>query len=318
MSDEQLSGSARRLGEELQEDGVRLDEHDGVHDLLLDELDYARRIPMFEGRLPMYGSFSMPPGMTIANAGGIADLVPLDGLPRHMARTFADGRSAFLVNRHDESPQLVCFDRSVQYEADLVQLQEATGARIVQRTAVFGQVRLFTEDRVISWNGHAWADRPTAAALLNALREWAPDLDPAVAHGLLDLAVHWLSPSRVGATIVVHEQGFDWASMDVATKFHAPKLSITNRQHYPALFASLQQHDLATLVTADGSVEYLGVGLRASVEAERNVDSDRGMRHRSAQRFSYDHPSTTIAVVSDNGPVTIFRNGEAIGLTAQG
>ena len=155
-------------------------------------------------------------------------------------------------------------------------------------------------------------------ALSKALRRCAPELDTDVAHGLLDLAVHWLSPARVGATIVVHEQGFEWAAMDVATKFRAPKLSLRNRQHYPALFASLQQHDLATLVTADGSVEYLGVGLRSSEEAERNVDSDRGMRHRSAQRFSYDHPSTTIAVVSDSGPVTIFRGGRAIGLSANG
>ena len=286
VPEELLSGSARRLAEELEEDGVKLEEHEQVRDLLLDELDYARRIPMFEGRRPLYGSFSMPPDMSITTAGGIADLVPLDGLPRSMARTFADGRSAFVVNRHDESPVLVCFDRPVQYEAELVQLQEVTGARIVQRTPVFGQVRLFTERRVISWDGQAWTDRPTAGALLTALRACAPELDPAVAHGLLDLAVHWLSPARVGATIVVHEHGFEWASLDVATKFHAPKLSIKNRQHYPALFASLQQHDLATLVTADGSIEYLGVGLRSSAEAERNVDSHRGMRHRSAQRFS--------------------------------
>jgi hypothetical protein len=314
--DEALSGSARRLAEELDEDGVTLDEDDIVRPWLLDELDYARRIPMFEGRRPLYGSFSMPPGTTIRDASGIADLVPLDGLPRHMARTFADGRSAFVVNRHEQPPELVCFDRPVQYEAELVQLQQATGARIVQRTAMFGQVRLFTDRRVVAWDGQTWTDRPTAAALVDALLESAPDLDPAVAHGLLDLAVHWLSPARVGATIVVHELGFQWASMDVATKFHAPKLSIKNRQHYPALFASLQQHDLATLVTAEGSVEYLGVGLRSSEEAERAVDSDRGMRHRSAQRFSYDHPSTTIAVVSENGPVTIFRNGRAVGLTS--
>ena len=316
MSDDllELSGSARRLAEELDEDGIALEEHHTVRDLLLDELDYARRIPMFEGRRPLYGSFSMPPGMSITNAGGIADLVALDGLPIEMARTFADGRSAFVVNRHEEPPVLVCFDRPVQYEAELVHLQEITGARIVQRTAVFGQVRLFADRRVVAWDGQNWTDRPTAAALLPTLRRCAPDLDPAVAHGMLDLAVHWLSPARVGATIVVHEQDFQWASMDVATKFHAPTLSITNRQHFPALFASLQQHDLATLVKGDGSVMYLGVGLRSSVEAERAVDSDRGMRHRSAQRFSYDHPSTTIAVVSDNGPVTIFREGRAIGL----
>ena len=316
MSDDVLlrSGSARRLAEELEEDGIELREHDAVREQLLDELDYARRIPMFEGRRPLYGSFSMPPGMSISIASGIADLVSLDHLPREMARTFADGRSAFVVNRSDELPVLVCFDRPVQYEAELVHLQEVTGARIVQRTAVFGQVRLFTDHRVISWDGQRWTDRPTAAALLPTLRRWAPDLDPAVAHGMLDLAVHWLSPARVGATIVVHEHGFDWSSMDVATKFHAPNLSITNRQHFPALFASLQQHDLATLVRGDGSVLYLGVGLRSSPEAERVSDSERGMRHRSAQRFSYDHPSTTIAVVSDNGPVTIFREGQAIGL----
>jgi sensor domain DACNK-containing protein/DisA checkpoint controller-like protein len=313
--DELLSGSARRLAEELDDDGIKLEEHDSVRQLLLDELDYARRIPMFEGRRPLYGSFSMPPGMSITTAGGIADLVPLDALPRDMTRTFADGRSSFIVNRHEDTPVLVCFDRPVQYEAELVHLQEVTGARIVQRTAVFGQVRLFAERRVISWDGQRWTDRPTAAALLDTLRQYAPDLDPAVAHGMLHLAVHWLSPARVGATIVVHEQGFEWSSMDVATKFHAPNLSIKNRQHFPALYASLQQHDLATLVAADGTVAYLGVGLRSSAAAEAAVDSDRGMRHRSAQRFSYDHPSTTIAVVSDNGPVTIFRGGRAIGLS---
>jgi len=309
------SGSVRRLAEELTEDGISLDEPDALRHLLHEELDYARRIPMFEGRRPLYGSFSMPPGTSITTAGGIADLVPLDGLPREMFRTFSDGRSTFVVNRPEDPPLLVCFERPVQYEAELVQLQEVTGARIVQRTAVLGQVRLFTDHRVISWNGENWTDRASAAALLPALRAAAPELDPAVAHGLLDLAVHWLSPARVGATIVVHEQDFDWAALDVSTKFRSPPLSITNRRHFPALFASLLQHDLATLVTADGSVRYLGVGLRASAEAERAVDSSRGMRHRSAQRFSYDHPSTTIAVVSENGPVTIFRRGAAIDLT---
>ena len=115
MPAELMSGSARRLAEELDEDGIKLEDDDAVRELLLDELDYARRIPMFEGRRPLYGSFSMPPGTTIRDATGIADLVPLDGLPRHMARTFADGRSAFVVNRHEQPPELVCFDRPVQY-----------------------------------------------------------------------------------------------------------------------------------------------------------------------------------------------------------
>lgn len=248
----------------------------------------------------------------------MVDLVPLDGLPEAMVRTFSDGRSAFLVHRLGEPPALACFDRPVQYESELVALQHTTGARIVQRTAVLGQVRLFTDRRVVSWNGQSWSQRPTAEALAAALLARAPHLDPDVARGVLELAVHWLSPSRVGATIVVNEAHFDWASLDVATKSKAPELSLRNRRHFPALFAALSQHDLATLATADGSVRYLSVGLRSSSEAERSVNDERGMRHRSAQRFSFDHPSTTVVVVSEDGPVTVFRHGEPLGLTVPG
>lgn len=315
MTDVPLSRSARRLAEEMEDHGVALAEADGLRHVLLDELDYALRVPMFEGRRPIYGSFSMPLGSEIRGASGLVDLVALDGMPREVARTFADGRSAFLVNHQDRPHELACFDRPIQYEAELVVLQQVTGARIVQRTPVLGQVRLFTDRCVVSWDGQRWTDRPTAAALLPSLLESAPDLDPEVARGLLEVGVHWLSPARVGATIVVHDSDPPWSSMDVSTKLRAPRLSLRARHHYPALFASLQQHDLATLVSAAGDVEYLGVGLRSSEEAERRTPRDhRGMRHRSAQRFSYDHPSTTIAVVSENGPVTVFRGGQTIAL----
>ena len=53
---ESLSGSARRLAEELDEDGIDLGSSDAMRERLLAELDYARRIPMFEGRRPLYGS----------------------------------------------------------------------------------------------------------------------------------------------------------------------------------------------------------------------------------------------------------------------
>jgi DNA integrity scanning protein DisA with diadenylate cyclase activity len=33
------------------------------------------------------------------------------------------------------------------------------------------------------------------------------------------------------------------------------------------------------------------------------------MRHRSAQRYSHDHPTATIVVVSEDGPVSVFRSG---------
>jgi DNA integrity scanning protein DisA with diadenylate cyclase activity len=140
----------------------------------------------------------------------------------------------------------------------------------------------------------------------------APELSADVALHALELAVHWLSPSRIGATIVLFEDQIPWDSLDTATATRAPALSMVNRRHFPAVFAALQQHDLATLVDARGSICKIGVGLRFSADADASVQSDRGMRHRSAQRFTYDHPNTVAVVVSEDGPVTVFRAGLAV------
>ena len=37
------------------------------------------------------------------------------------------------------------------------------------------------------------------------------------------------------------------------------------------------------------------------------------MRHTAARRYSYDDPGATVIVVSEDGPVTVFRNGEVAG-----
>ena len=84
------------------------------------------------------------------------------------------------------------------------------------------------------------------------------------------------------------------------------------RHHYPALFAVLGQTDLATLVSANGDVGMLGVGLRSSVASEAAVHLEAGMRHRSAARYTWDHEHTVAFVVSEEGPVTLFRRGTPI------
>lgn len=50
-----------------------------------------------------------------------------------------------------------------------------------------------------------------------------------------------------------------------------------------------------------------------SAEAETQVEGYRGMRHTSARRYSYDDPNATVIVVSEDGPVTVLRNGELLG-----
>jgi DNA integrity scanning protein DisA with diadenylate cyclase activity len=66
------------------------------------------------------------------------------------------------------------------------------------------------------------------------------------------------------------------------------------------------------VVGADGAIRKLAVGLRWSDQAEEAVGNDRGMRHRSAQRYSYDQPTATVVVVSEDGPVTVYRRGQVV------
>jgi hypothetical protein len=176
---------------------------------------------------------------------------------------------------------------------------------------VFGVTRLYQDGQVVSWDGGSWTSRATAHRLLPDLLAAVPDLDPMVADGLLTLAIHWLSPARAGATLAVSPPTID-GSLDTSGATTPPALTLTNRRHFPPLLSCLLQRDLATLVDVDGALRALGVGLLSSGDVDSSLDDDRGMRHRSARRWSAEHPDAVTAVVSSDGPVTVFLGGEAV------
>ncbi|MEM9033900.1 MAG: diadenylate cyclase [Actinomycetota bacterium] len=305
----------RRLHDELSEDGVRLPAHPWVVAAALDELDHARRPPVFERRTPVYGSIVFGPTTAPSTCGRIAELVDLGMLDLDAARRFADGRSSFLVRSLDQQLMLACFERSVQYEADLVEIQQATGALIVQRT-VMGTVRLLSDEGVVQWTGREWTTRLGARAHLSVLAPLLPRLPEAVLAGLLDLAVHWLSPARIGTTFVVAPGAGPAGGLDLGRAMRAPALSVSHRRHYAALFASLMQTDLAVTLDLDGTVHHTGVGLLATPRAEELVPASGGMRHTSARRYSFDHPEALVVVVSEDGPVTLFASGAPVAVCA--
>ena len=57
----------------------------------------------------------------------------------------------------------------------------------------------------------------------------------------------------------------------------------------------------------------LGVRLVPSNAAEETVEAFGGTRHTSGRRYSYDDPFATVIAVSEDGPVSVLRNGEVLG-----
>jgi hypothetical protein len=281
----------QRLADEFGDDGIELPSDPAFRRLLLEELDHCRRAPMFEGRRPTYGAIIVPGDAADSQrrAGLDAldyDLVPLDD-DVTAGRAYADGRASFLVRSVDGAIALACFAGSTLMEADLVRLQRATGAAIIQRTPVLDVVRVAFDEAMVTWNGRHWRHRrrPTAMALTDVILDRVPELERSFVLHVLELAIHWLAPSRIGATIVASDgEGVDWSSLDTSTAARTPRLSVCDRRHFSALTAVLRQHDLAVIVDRDGSLRKAAVGLRWTPDAERSVTSDGRMRHRSAQR----------------------------------
>lgn len=307
-----LTRAHERLREELADSGISLPGSPDEVDILLTELQYAWRPPVFENRQLVYGSFVLPGERSLIETDNLVELLEMD-MPIEQARRFSDGRSSFVVRRSDGVTQLACFRRTIQYEADLAEIEQATGAAIVQRT-VMGVTRVFTPTGVVEWNGHRWLHRPSARVYLPSVHAVVPEASRALLQGLLDIAVHWLSPAHIGATFLLdlNPRPHDDHGLDLSAALPSPSLSVLERHHYPALFAVLMQTDLATLVSVDGDVGMLGVGLHSSVESESAIHIEEGMRHRSAARYTWDHHHTVAFVVSEDGPVTLFRHGEPI------
>ena len=128
---------------------------------------------------------------------------------------------------------------------------------------------------------------------------------------MLEFAVHDLGSRGIGA-ILVYRAGDGEAPFEIRLPT-PPPLDIMKPAALAPLRHALAQTDGAAVFDASGVLRELGVRLVPSVEAISRVEGLRGMRHTSGRRYSFDDSSATIIVVSEDGPVTVLRNGELLG-----
>jgi len=75
----------------------------------------------------------------------------------------------------------------------------------------------------------------------------------------------------------------------------------------------LSQLDGAALIDLSGTVRELGVRITPTLESDATVAPVGGTRHTTGRRYSADDPGAVVVVVSEAGPVTVFRAGEVVG-----
>ncbi len=207
------------------------------------------------------------------------------------------------------------FDRPAGSERDLVVLAEAFDATLVQRHPS-RTVRIVGHFGVLRWDGLLWRHEPPLRTWINAVTPCGEAGDPEVLTALLEFAVHDLGSFGIGA-LLIYRPGSDPGPVVEEFLPAPPPLKIRKPFHLAPLRHALAQIDGAAVFDHDGVLRQLGVRVVPSPTAEEAVDRLGGTRHTSGRRYSYDDPTATVIAVSEDGPVSVLRNGEVIGQSSQ-
>ena len=233
-------------------------------------------------------------------------------MPLNGSRLFADGLASWLIRRVTGDDEWAVFDRPAGSERDLVVLAETMGATVVQRHPN-GSVRIVgAEFGVLRWDGLTWHHEPPIGSWIDAVAASTHDGDRDVLEILLEFAVHDLGARGIGAILLYRADGGAASTIELRLP-PPPPLDVRRPSDLAPLRHALAQIDGAAVIDHDGVLRELGVRLVPSPEAETTVAGFRGMRHTSGRRYSFDDPAATVIVISEDGPVTVLRNGELIG-----
>lgn len=306
-----------RLHDDMVDAGVHLP-RSVDQGLLLDEIDYALRPRVHERRVPTYGSVIAPTTDpdTWAEGAQLGVTLRVGGTyPVDNSRMFADGRSSWLVRGNSGEVGLLVFDRPAGSERDLTVLARVTGGVMVQRHPS-GRIVVANSLGVARWDGIGWHHEPPVGRWIESIVARGVEGDPKIIERLLELAVHDLGARGLGATLVYRPDGDLDSNVELRLDT-PPPLSIEQPADLAPLAHVLGQVDGAAIFDAAGRLRQLGSRLVSSEAADQDVAGLGGMRHTAGRRYSFDFPSATVIVVSEDGPVTVLRDGEMIGTSAR-
>jgi len=300
----------RRLAEELAESGLRPGTTGAALQVLVEEIDHALRPPVHERRVSSGGTVLDPVSDPATWAAGTQlDILrqPLGQQPLPAARRFADGLSSWLLRRTDGTNEWLVFDRPAGSERDLVIMAQVLQATVVQRHPS-GSVRVVGGFGVLRWEGLSWHLEPPVSSWVDAVIDGDASGEHAVLEAMLEFAVHDLGSMGIGSLLIYRPQAAPRPPVEERLPT-PPPLQIRRAVHLAPLRHALAQVDGAAIFDAQGVLRRLGVRLVPSKAAEATVEAFGGTRHTSARRYSYDDPLATVIAVSEDGPVSVLRNG---------
>jgi DNA integrity scanning protein DisA with diadenylate cyclase activity len=240
-------------------------------------------------------------------------LLDTDALTPDVVRSMADGVHSVVLTVKHQPPRLLLLNERMDTDQDYASHAVWVDGVIICNDA-HGVVRIVTDSSVTLVEGRRWIKKDLVYEAAEDIAQVVPAADARVVRRLLEVAHHNFSASRVGATLVYlltdapdaghwRDQGIDVSGLG---------LTVLDEAEEPLLLHQARYRDGALAVARDGRLLAVNVILRPTRASERAVPAIKGTRHTSAARHTYDCPDVIAFVVSTDGPVTVFSDGQRI------
>jgi DNA integrity scanning protein DisA with diadenylate cyclase activity len=240
-------------------------------------------------------------------------IVDTTGLSREVIRSLADARHSLVLVVKGQSPQLLLLHERMDTDQDYASHAVWVDGVIICNDGS-GTVRIVTDSSVTMIEGRRWIAKDLVYEAADDIVQVVPAADGEVVRRLLELSHHRISPSKFGATLLYQltEQPVTLRRRDEGIDVTTLHLSVLDAGDEPLLLHQARYRDGALLIGRDGRLLAVNVILRPTRASEQAVAMTKGTRHTSAARHTYDCPDMLAFVVSTDGPVTVFSDGQRI------
>jgi len=244
----------------------------------------------------------------------LGHIVETGSLPGDVIESLADGRHSFVLAAKGQPPRLLLLHEGIDTDQDYASRAMWIDGVIICNDDK-GVVRIVTNSSVTMVEGRRWVAKALVFEAAEDIVQVVPAADLAVVRRLLELCHHRISPCSVGTTIIyllTDEEQPAGRRRDDGVRVDAMKVSVLDAAHEPLVLHQAKYRDGAMLVGHNGQLLAVNVILLSERASEDAVPAMKGTRHTSAARHTYDCPDALAFVVSADGPVTVFSDGQRI------
>jgi hypothetical protein len=241
-------------------------------------------------------------------------IVETGSLPADVLESLADGRHSFVLAAKGQPPRLLLLGEGIDTDQDYASRAMWIDGVIVCNDSQ-GVVRIVTDSSVTMVEGRRWMVKALVFEAAEDILQVVPAADLAVVRRLLELCHHRISPGSMGTTIIyllTEEEQPAGRRRDDGVRVETMGISVLDADHEPLVLHQARYRDGAMLVGRTGRLLAVNVILLSERASEEAVPAMKGTRHTSSARHTYDCPDVLAFVVSADGPVTVFSDGQRI------